>query len=250
MESRVRVELCRGYGTIPARTCDVGIGGLCIETATSIALSEISGVDLRIDECRGPLRVRGRWHRFAQLEQAWQTGLQCIDPSQDQIHVLSRLVRESSGELVRFLRSESTLGEALTFDELCDVASCTRVRHARAGTSIWRGGRLREVPAARDSLFILRSGTVLIEPEVDRGRRVCLDQIREGSLFGGLGLLTDLSVPLTALAGADCVLLEVDGGSFTYLERSRPRTAERLRELIVDRLSEQLAEVVRHVMSA
>jgi CRP-like cAMP-binding protein len=96
-------------------------------------------------------------------------------------------------------------------------------------------------------VFLVRSGSVLIQPDESSGRRICLDEIREGGVFGGIGLLSELDLPLCAVAGTDSVLVEIDAGSFGYLERSRPRTAERLRELIIDRVVCQLSESLRYM---
>jgi hypothetical protein len=226
------------------------LGGLCLETTSGITPSEIQSVRLQLSGSPLTLKVQARWQRFAQLEKAWHTGVQCVGVGAEAVSELGRLVQENAARIMGFLRSESLLGDVLTYDELSDFALCTRERRVRAGNVIWRGGRLREIPGARDSLFVLYSGCVLIEPEGGNAHRICLEQIHPGTLFGGLGLLTELSVPLTTVAADDCVLFEIDGSTFAYLERARPTTAQRLRELIVDRLTSQLAEMIRHVARA
>jgi uncharacterized membrane protein len=109
--------------------------------------------------------------------------------------------------------------EVLDADDRRDLASVISYSKAAEGETLFCAGD------PGDSLFVVRSGEVELFVKDTAGQRIVLTIAREGDLFGELALLDAGSRTATAVAMAECELLEMDRDGLMMLFKKNPDTA-------------------------
>lgn len=105
-------------------------------------------------------------------------------------------------------------------EDIRELAALLREDHYRAGETVIQLGQ------APTRVNIVRSGAVELSREI-KGRRVVLQILRPGDIFGDVSLFLRIKVPWDAAALEDSVILSVDSVSLYRLLEQRPRLAWR-----------------------
>ncbi len=211
-------------GALPGRARDVGIGGLCIATASPFAFKSVHRVRLFLPGTHLDVEAEGRWQRNASGEDMVLTGVAFVRPPPEIVNLLWDLVLESAKQLARFLHAGSDLSD-LGLDEAMGLAQLTRYREVPRGRLVYREDRIE---AGEDSFFVVARGAIVLEARVRGARNVPFDRLGVGALFGGLPLLADVPPSETAVADQDSRLLEIDRQAYEHLATVKPRVAQRL----------------------
>jgi CRP-like cAMP-binding protein len=220
----VDVHASGSAGVLPARARDLGIGGMCLATASPFQFKSIHRVTLSLPQRRLEVQAEGRWQRSTPGDQVILTGVSFVSPPDDLVEVLWDHVLDGAKELARFLHARSDLAE-LDIEEAMGLAQVTRFREVARGQTIHRE-EVMEV--GEDSIFLVAQGEVVLEARVRGARNVAFDRLSPGRLFGGSALLLQLPPSETAIAATDCRLLEIDRSAFEYLCSAKPWLAQRL----------------------
>lgn len=122
-------------------------------------------------------------------------------------------------------------------DDVAALAAELGERRYAAGTKIFRKG---EAPAA---VHIVRHGSVELSRDLG-GRRVALQILRPGDVFGDVPLLVRMPEPFDAVALEDTVLLSIDSVTLARLLESRPRLAHRWLVSVAQRMAQAQARLV------
>jgi CRP-like cAMP-binding protein len=105
-------------------------------------------------------------------------------------------------------------------EEIEELAEELGERRIAGGMTVFRAG---ERPA---KIHVVREGTIELTAEI-RGRRVSLQVLRPGDMFGDIPLLLQHNEHLDARAIDDSVVLSIDAESVSRLVAERPRFAQR-----------------------
>lgn len=216
-------------GPLSARSRDLGIGGVCVATATRFALRSVRRVVIQLADGMLELEAEARWQQEAPGEGALLTGIAFLDPGPEALDRLWNAVIERGRDVARFLCSRSDLAD-FGIEEAMGMAQVTRLRDVPTGGWIYHQGK--SVPG-EDSIFLVASGSVVLQCRVRDAREVPVDRLEAGRLFGGLPLLAGTPPAESAVAATNACLLEIDGAAFHYLERARPWLAERIAHAVV-----------------
>ncbi len=98
------------------------------------------------------------------------------------------------------------------------------------GTFVFRQGD----PAAR--VHVVRTGSVELSREV-KGRRVILQVLRPGDVFGDVPVFLGDPEPFDARAVEDCTVLELDSAALYHLLQTRPLVARRWFVSLAERMA-------------
>jgi CRP-like cAMP-binding protein len=98
------------------------------------------------------------------------------------------------------------------------------------GTFVFRQGD----PAAK--VHVLRTGTVELSKEV-KGRRVTLQVLRPGDVFGDVPVFLGDPEPFDARAVEDCIILALDAAALFELLQTRPLVARRWFVSLAERMA-------------
>jgi len=110
------------------------------------------------------------------------------------------------------------------------LANEMRERRFAGGTPIFKHGDVAE------TVFLLRSGTVELS-RVVKGRRVILQILRQGDVFGDVPVLLGMSEHLDARAIEDSIVFELNRGALVQLLQTRPLVARRWFLSMADRMA-------------
>lgn len=139
-------------------------------------------------------------------------------------------------------------------DDVADLVAEVGEQHHAGGTFVFRQGD----PAAQ--VHIIREGAVELS-RMSRGRRVTLQVLRPGDVFGDVPLFLGEPEPFDARAVVDSIVLSMDAPTLFRLLSSRPRLMrrwmislagrmsglqQRLIEVLAGGLEAQLASVLLH----
>lgn len=105
-------------------------------------------------------------------------------------------------------------------EEIEELAEELGERRIAGGMMVFRNG---DRPA---KIHVVREGTIELTAEV-RGRRVSLQVLRPGDMFGDIPLLLQHNEHLDARAVDDSVVLSIDAETVSRLMAERPRFAQR-----------------------
>ena len=105
-------------------------------------------------------------------------------------------------------------------EDIRDLAAILREDHYLAGDTVLRIGQ------APTRVNIVRSGAVELSRNI-KGRRVVLQIMQPGDIFGDVSLFLRIKVPWDAVALEDSLVLSVDSVSLYRLLEQRPRLAWR-----------------------
>jgi CRP-like cAMP-binding protein len=105
-------------------------------------------------------------------------------------------------------------------EDIRDLAAILREDHYQAGDTVFQIGQ------APTRVNIVRSGAVELSRNI-KGRRVVLQIMQPGDIFGDVSLFLRIKVPWDAVALEDSLVLSVDSVSLYRLLEQRPRLAWR-----------------------
>ena len=127
---------------------------------------------------------------------------------------------------------------ALSDEQRLRLAEASRIHIYGAGEPIVRQGD------ASSELFILQSGTVVVQRERDKDLPpVDLSLMEAGEFFGEMALMTGEKRTATVRAKTPCTLIGVDHGALKLVLESAPELAARISEAMVERHAEAEAKM-------
>lgn len=211
-------------GGLAARTRDLGIGGVCIATASPFSFRAVSRIALELPGGRIQLEATGLWQRVEHAEQVILTGIEFSEPAPAVVDQLWDLVMDGGKALARFLHGNSDLAH-LSPDEAVGLAHASRWRNVPAGRYVYRSDAERSGEA---SIFIVQEGTVILQLRLRGVSDRPVARLGPGRLFGGLSLVAEGLPGESALAHDDVRLLEIHEGAFRYLCAAKPWLAQRI----------------------
>jgi CRP-like cAMP-binding protein len=227
-------------GALAARTRDLGIGGMCIATASPFSYKSIQRVVLKLPERFLDLEAEGRWQRHTPGDDLLLTGVSFVRLPDELLETLWDHVLDGAKHLARFLHARSDLSE-LDIEEAMGLAQVTRYREVGRGHTIFREDVSEP---GEDSIFLVARGSVTLQARVRGARNVVVDRLGPGRLFGGMPLLGDLPPSVTAVADGDCRLMEIDRSAFEYLCAAKPWLAQRLSQAVSRAQARRAREIV------
>ncbi len=225
---------------LPARSRDLGVGGVCIATASPFALKSVRRVVIGLPSGPLTLDAEGRWQVDASGDDVVLSGLAFSNAPPEAIEVLSSFVLDNVAELARFLCGQSELRD-FGLEEILGLAQITRFTDVPAGRFLYRQGTAQP---REDSIYIVASGTICLQARARNAREVTLARLSPGQVLGGMPLLAESPHPESAVAETDCRLLEINRDSFRYLENARPWLAQRLAFAVVRTYTRRLHDVI------
>lgn len=122
-------------------------------------------------------------------------------------------------------------------DDIDALASELGEAHHAGGTTVFRMG---DLPGR---VHIVRQGAVELTREL-HGRRVTLQLLHPGDVFGDIPLIARMPLPFDARALEDSVVLSIDSVTLWRILEQRPRLAHRWMVSIAMRMAEVQARLV------
>lgn len=211
-------------GALAARTRDLGIGGVCIATASPFSFRSVQKIVITLPDGKLSLEAKGMWQKTEHAERVILTGLEFIEPDAGVVDQLWDLVMDGAKALARFLHGDSDLAH-LSPDEAVGVAHASRWRNVPAGRYVYRGDAERSGDA---SIFIVQSGTVILQLRLRGVADRTVACLGPGRMFGGISVVAEGLPTESALARDDVRLLEIHEGAFRYLCAAKPWLAQRI----------------------
>jgi hypothetical protein len=227
-------------GPLRARTRDLGLGGLCVETPSVFAPRSIRRVALGLPGEHLEMDARGCWQRLCPSGLGVLTGIAFERPPRQQAVRLWDLVLSEGSLQARRLYGSGDF-EEFGIEELLGLCHASRLRRLPAGQRIYAQG-VAEGDAG--SIFAILEGAVSLRVSAASGAPALFERLGEGRLFGGLPLLATVATPETAVVEQDVVLLEVTASSFEMLRSSRPWLAERLARTVTRVYARRAVELI------
>ena len=138
----------------------------------------------------------------------------------------------SSSELVDWLNESLGRGDLtpLSPEDLDEFAGHLEAKEVAGGITIYHR---HELPSR---VYILRAGTVELTREIN-GRRVVVQLLRPGSVFGDIPLFLRSGEPTSARAIEDSTVLSIDSVTLFSLLGRRPMLARRWLASIAERMA-------------
>lgn len=223
----VRLHLAGLPGPLDARARDLGVGGVCIATASRFVVRDLRRLVLVLPAGAVELPAEARWQIEASGEDAFLTGVRFLDIPDETLDLLWDVVHEQAKSLTRWLSQQRELA-GLSLGDALDLAHLTRLREFRAGGSIYRQG---VQASGEDSIFVVMRGEIVLETRTPAHRKFVVGHVRPGQLFGGMGIVANALPSETALVDRDSSLLEVSRGTFENLKQASPALAFQIASL-------------------
>ncbi len=138
-----------------------------------------------------------------------------------------------SADLVNWLGTCLGRGDLapMSCNDLEELATHLEERRYAGGTTIYERDQLP------DHVYILRSGTVELARDVG-GRRVVVQLLRGGSVFGDIPLFLRMGEPTAARAVEDSTVLTIDSLTLFSMLGKRPLLARRWLVSVAQRMAE------------
>jgi CRP-like cAMP-binding protein len=221
----IPVQLALGtsqYDFLDVTTVDIGMGGICVKTASIIDRTTIRAVRFSLGQQDFSINVESRWGAPGAEGEGLLTGLafESLDPRFEP--GLWRFIQERGGVLGSFIRGCEGLS-SLSFQEGLELALETRLREVAAGQIIYGP----DATKGGSSIFINFSGAALLERVSDR-RHEEIATIHAGAIFGGLPIVAGYPPIERAIAISPVVLLEFDQFNCENMISSKPMLAAAL----------------------
>ncbi len=231
-------------GPLAGRTRDLGITGLCVATPSVFAIKALHRVVIALPNGeRLRAQAEARWQRESASDPSILTGVSLVEPPAEVINALWDVVLDAGKELARFLYAHSDL-HGLGVEEALGIAQISRYRDLPPGATIYRQDSSRP---GDDSIFVVTSGSVLLQVRVRGARETLIARLGPGQMFGGAPLVAESPHPETALADTNVRLLEVDRDAWSYLQSARPWLAQRLASNLNRTVARRLTDVLARV---
>lgn len=122
-------------------------------------------------------------------------------------------------------------------DDIETLATQLGESHHAGGTTLFRLG---DLPSR---VYIVRRGAIELTREL-HGRRVTLQLLHPGDVFGDIPLIVRMPLPFDARAVDDTVVLSIDSVTLWRILEQRPRLAQRWMVSIALRMAEVQARLV------
>jgi len=225
---------------IEATPCDIGAGGVCIETSSPVGINEAHRIALEMGDEVLRVSVRCRWQRESPSRGGVISGLQFVDVSEEGRTLIWRHVYAEAQDLALFVTTRSALS-SIAFDDAIELALHTRVAWFSKGDWVYRQGSLG---TRGDSAFVVLSGEVAIEALNAESGRAYEELVLPGEVIGGFPMVAGLPHPETAIARSDACLVEIDPYSYGYLLDTRPGMARLLTEVVLGRYATRLLSLI------
>lgn len=230
-------------GPLPARTRDLGVGGLCLATASPFAVKGAQRVVLKLPGAALELPVEGVWQREARAERLVLSGLAFVDLPDAAVDRLWDVVLECGKSLARFLYARSSLRD-FGVEEAMGLAQISRIRDLPAGGFLYHQD---SSAPGEDSVFLVFSGSVVLQTRVRGAREIVFGRAVPGEICGGLPLFADVPHAESAVADGDVRLLEIDRDAWAYLRSTKPWLAHRLALAVTRTTARRLHDVFTRV---
>ncbi len=133
---------------------------------------------------------------------------------------------------IRHLSRNPTLA-LLEADALRELAAGVETRMLRKGEILFR----RDEPS--DGGYVLVFGSIVLETTEGRPEHI----VKPPTLIGDMALITKTRRPVTAIAREQCSLLKIPRTLFHRVLNDLPRSAERLKRALSERLVQFLREL-------
>lgn len=240
------VELIFSYGsgnTMPARSIDIGMGGMCIQTSSIIDSQAVDAVRFNLGGNRVGFDVCSPWNIDLGGSGGPATGLvfESLDgPKKD---ALWDFIQGRGRDLGSFLTSCEGL-EQLLFEESLELALATRLREFAAGDLIYRG---REEDTS-SSISVVMTGSVVLELADGRCNQQ-ISQVGPRELFGGLPIVAGCAPIERAIAIEETRILEFSAYAAENLLNTKPHLGVSLLRAASFHWMRRFAETLERVIS-
>lgn len=225
---------------LPARTFDIGTGGVCVKTRSPFALSSLSHVELNLPKGRMTLEARGQWQHEVEREEGILSGVQFVSPRRVEVHRLWAIQQDEASKLAKLVHDNSDIAED-NLDSALEIVLLGRLRELPAGRWVYRER------ATDESIFIVLTGRLALEAGSQRNDRVRLEPVEAGGFFGGLPVLAGLPYFESAATETHVRLLEITRYTFRYLERSKPLLAQRIERAVMRRHLSHVSRLIGQI---
>lgn len=234
-------------GPLAVRIRDLSVGGACVASESPIATKAVQRIEIQLTSGWLGLEVEGRWQSALPGDDVVMTGIEFVNPPDEAVDRLWDAVLEGGKQLARFLYVGSDL-RPLGVDGAMGLSQITRMRKLPAGHTIYRQDL---DPEHSGSIFVVESGSVILQVRVRDAREVPIDRVTKGQVFGGLSMLADVPPTESAITESETSLLEFDARGYQYLARNKPWLAQQLAQIVtvayVRRLHRVLEKVRDHL---
>lgn len=226
---------------IVGRTCDIGAGGMCVETESALGVGEAHRACLELDGETLSLKVACRWQREGTGRARVVSGLQFLEvPSSVQLAIWRHVYRAAE-DLAYFIMQTSSVLSDIAFDEAIELFLFTRLASFSTGDWIYRQGA---IGTRGDSAYVVLSGGVAVDSLNARTAKVFTEQLGPGDVLGGAPMVAGLPHPETAVASGETRLIEIDPYAYAHLLTTRPEATRVVTRAIVRRYLARLADLV------
>ncbi len=226
---------------LPAQVRDISTGGLCVATATQVALDSLHSVTLNLPQGRLRFKVEGKWQTNQSLDDSVLTGAVFDGLMPAQLASLWDVVEKTSRDVASFVYA-SLKDEGAGLDDAMSIAQTTRTRVVPRGRFLYQ--RHQPPAPSDDSIFIVRHGSVEMLVPVRGGQEMRLGKLGPGSLIGGMGSVAGM-LPLESVqTNEETSLLEVSRSAFSYLRVAKPLLAHWLGQIVMSAHLRRIDEVV------
>ncbi len=230
-------------GPLMARTRDLSVGGSCVATESPFSAKAVYKLEVQLAGKWVPFEAQGRWQAALPGDDVVMTGIEFVGPTDDQVDILWDAVLEGGKRLAKFLYVGSDL-RPLGVDGAMGLSQITRIRRVAAGTTLYRQDR---DPEMANSIFVVETGTVILQVRARGVREIPIDKVQAGQVFGGLTMLAGVPPTESAITETDAEILEFDARGFQYLTRNKPWLAQELSQIVTTTYVRRLHRVLEHV---
>lgn len=212
-------------------TCDVGPGGVCVETESPVGIEDARRLLLQLDGEKLDLKVACQWQREAPGRAGVLNGLRFVSLGEAEARAIWRHVYSAAQELAQFIVGSSSLSE-LAFDWAVELALHTRLVHFAKGDWIYRQDSFG---TRADSAFLVREGRVSTDVRNSEAAVILQDELGEGQIFGGGPMLAEVPHVETAISSSDTTLIEIDPFTLDHLQLIHPDAARIVTGALISR---------------
>ncbi|MCP3986290.1 MAG: cyclic nucleotide-binding domain-containing protein [bacterium] len=230
-------------GPLVARTRDLSTGGACVATESPIDAKSIQRIEIQVDGRWLGLDAEGRWQDVLRGDDVVMTGVEFVNPTNEAVDMLWDVVLEGGKQLARFLYVGSDL-RPMGVDGAMGLSQITRTRKLPAGHTVYRQDF---DPDASGSIFVVESGSVILQVRARGVREIPIDRVVAGQVFGGLSMLAGVPPTESAITESETTLLEFDARGYQYLARNRPWLAQELSHIVTTAYVRRLHRVLEKV---
>ncbi len=227
-------------GPLQGVTRDIGIGGVCVATASPVAPKSILRVQVQLPVQRVELETEGCWQSTPSGLDCVLTGLSFLNPTESAVDLLWDYVVDVGKQLAKFLFRGSELHH-IGLDGAMGLSQMSRLCILEAGTNLYRQGGVGE---GGRSIYLVTRGKVGLQVRLRDVREKVIEVLEPGKLFGGLPMLADVDHQESAVAHTDVRLLEVSPEAFAHLQHARPWMAQQIAFAVTSSYARRMQRVL------